>query len=326
MGRAVELPQWAACVFELAKPVPALGVENPDPDQLAAWQKVRERFIDHWGDIDAENWPVPENHEAYLGHLRQQGYAHHPADGVRRFILEAALKCSWDVVDGRLPHKVREEAAELDRLNRRIEDLAADLAQTFRQRDALKAAGRVDDLGDEPWLLDDRDPFDFYESLARVLHDYRASYEKQIHADLLAAGLQMVEAASSAPSYFWRFDWPDLLERVFITTPRCAQPTEIGDRAVLGLSTKFTIGAAWGRRMLARLSNPIGGYPEGFVLGCLTYKQLAALTLTACDIDDREGSVISPKQMQDLVHSNGYKRMNHGPGIRRMNKGSNSGS
>lgn len=253
----MSLPIWAKALFEV----------SGDSERFQ-WQRgLVGHFERQWWQLEADSWSVPAAHECYAkGHSDD---SLNPVDLVRKRILETALDLAWDLKDGKELDQLRAKTIDLEALNTQIIDDARRLASLFRRRSLLVRDHGLEDQDD----YSGADPFDFWDSFESVFcyadfADFSYVNKQEIAALLLSARSQQRPKPR----------WPDLLEEITNRQDEVVRLTDVGDSAVAASRTNAT---EWSRTVLylvgALDKGWDGTYPEGFLLGCLSYRQLTSL-------------------------------------------------
>ncbi|MCM2346120.1 MAG: hypothetical protein NDI95_05665 [Acidovorax soli] len=288
------LPTWAERAFEKHRPRGA-GNDEPDPERLEWWEGCKQRFVQHWADLDAKSWRVPDEHSCYVA-LRRNVIVE-PPDFVRMCILETVLDLAWDHSVGDSPDRVTPAVKELESLNAKIASKAGELASLFRQRDQLRFDNGVEDYETDYAALDAFDLWDALELTINLPHVARWAYVAQHET---ARFLNIARSQSRTKPR-----WPDLLDQVAGRSVRAAAPSDAGDIAVHASRTNATEWSRWGRRLLGTLDDWSGTFPRGFLRGCLTGAHLACLLEVALDAPPE---AFNKRQMERLAES--YDRRN----------------
>lgn len=229
------LPTWAAHALDTFKPLPPHGASEPNAERLAAWEALRDRLVHRWHEVGGNGWRVPL-------------YA-------RQAILETAVACALEYLQGKTPARAAQGLHELDRLNESITTAAAQLADLVAQHQALRESEGLDDWGD-----DAADPLDLWAWLAALDVPTPAALARVQHGH-----------TTSRPV-------PGLVELLQALAQRHARPAAplwtVDRRETFGRKT-----AGWAplaRRLFASLDRSRGGNGIN-LLDCLTPDQLAAL-------------------------------------------------
>lgn len=287
------LPPWAVRALDNFKPLPGFRDNEPDPARLRQWEGLRARFEKRWHELAPDQWKVPEDHPDYEW-LRFK-YTYPPADYVRQCILEAAIECAWEMGANKRPAAVIAAVKELDVLHEQITQAAGGLASLFRQRDQLLEDYSLSDLSLDS-ETNELDAFRLAGLLELVFSKHRfrtASYRYKAGLDVLYDALS--SRGRPAPTI------ADLLDEISWRSARDLTPRDAGDIAVVGSTTNKTEWSPWAHRLVARLDDDWTGYlPDGFLLSCLTYSQIATLLSVALDAPPE---AYNTTQMGNLIRS-----------------------
>lgn len=287
----MELPDWAERALQHFKPLPAYRGDLPNPERLINWEAFNSRFKRRWSDLDSDNWRVPAAHPSYV-HL-QRLFSFPPAECVKQCILECAVESAWELGAGKHPSKVVANLKKLDVLNHKISKMAGDLADLFRDRQQV-----IDE-----YLLTDRrigfeedapDPFELFGALELSLTRPDLSDWAFVASAETGAFFDMA-ATQSRPKPSWDL----LLDEASYRVPRIVSPMDTGDIAVVGSRSNRSDWSPWALRCVGRLNGyPGTGLPNGFLLKCLSNKQIADLLEVATDAPV---GVFSEEQMKALI-------------------------
>jgi hypothetical protein len=276
-GLQMTLPTWA---------LRALSFVNSESER-GEWQSsLLPRFEKNWYRLDAEKWRVPDWHRSYgRGHFDKDLSA---ADLVRKRILETALDIEWDRRTAETDIRPDQALKEVSRLNTAIVSKACELAELFRVRSDLMDRFALEDTQEsEPY-----DPFDFWTAFESAMESPQFRAWAYVAQHEIQAFLRIARSQSRP-----RPRWPDLLDEI---TKRPDSEVFASDpvvAAVAGPRTKVTEWSLLGRQLIAGLDDWEGTYPKGFLLGCLTHGQLAALAEV---VFDAPASAFGDEQMRKL--------------------------
>lgn len=288
----MKLPDWAERALEFTQPLPAHGSDSPHPDRLHQWQTYTQRFRAHWGDLAADGWRVPANDDAVYRDLRKH-LTHSPGDYVRQCILEAAIMSAWEQATYRTPDRLKRNISKLAKVNQEISKAAGQLAALLRERDGLQF----------DYLLDDYLPHcdETAPDPLRLMDAYRLAMGQPEFSEFAFVASREIETFFTVLATHDRPapTWAALLDEMANQGPRIVAALLPGDQAVTASKTGGTLWSAWALRLIGRLDERGGGLPEGFLLGCLSNEQLAALATLATPTP--EDVTYSATQMKELV-------------------------
>jgi hypothetical protein len=295
-----QLPDWASRVFIGRSPLPPHGPISPNPERLALWQAIHERFKKQWFEIAPENWKVPQAHESYV-HLIRSGDMYSGSEYVKAGILECAVSIAFQIGTQQNPAGVKEAVAELNRLNSDISDQAEKLAELFEKREELMTKWMLTD----EWLLsgesagDSLDSFDFFDALELLLQRQPYYEWGSVADEKVTAFLHHKLQSRTSP------DWQGLLSMVAERSLRQAAPTTTADAAVIASrkiqpsEQNHTNWPQWALRLIGALDGHAGnGLPHGFFLACLAPSDVASLARVALNAPD---GAFSDDQMKMLI-------------------------
>lgn len=268
----MKIPAWAEQTLQAHKPLPSQWSSDgkPDPVSLALWTSYSERFRRRWSELDADHWTVPKGDQQ-----------HHTGHN----ILTAALDGAKRLGKGAHPSKMVEARKHLLQLDRKISDLAEQLASTFRDRDQLQK-----DYGVASWREDQfsSDPMDLWDALEMTFNPHPGSGREHPQADVwpdLKRSIDIARTTSlSVP------EWPDLLEQLGERFEFGTASGEFPDIATQGSNTNKSEYSPWCNSLIQLLQ-------DWQLLDCLSLPQLAGLASVAFAASN---DAINPKQIGDL--------------------------
>lgn len=291
IGDAMDLPDWAKRALEKFRPSPVHGTGEPDTNRMRQWEGFSARFRECWKSLESHKWRVPEQHPRYSIFKINTKYP--PADCVRQLILEIAIESAWELGVGKDPQKTTDAVKKLAGLNEEIAKKAGELADLFRDRQQLKDCFH---LSDQSMYTEENhpDPFRIFDALELALrHDRFCPWAHVAKADINAFLTSARKPARPKPN------WADLLDQASYRTSQSITGRDVGDVAVAGSTTNKTEWSQLALQLIGRLNDSVShGLPDGFLLGCLTNKQLATLAEVAFNAGG-EGT-INEDQMRKL--------------------------
>ncbi|MDO9569016.1 MAG: hypothetical protein Q7J58_06500 [Hydrogenophaga sp.] len=175
------------------------------------------------------------------------------------------------------PPAITQAVNKLGRLNDEISHAAGELADLFRARETLMRTYHLGDLhgeDDEPWP----DAFELDGALKRTLEQQRFGSASFRHRD----GLEVLYQALRS-NYRQRSTLADVLDVVSSRSPRPAIARRIPDLVELqATKTKSTEWSVLQRQLVEGLATWLG-FPEGFLVKCLDFSQIAMLAEVTFD-------------------------------------------
>jgi len=268
----MKLPEWAVRAFDQFKPMGVHGKSGPNPDQLAQWEGLKSRFEIRWAELESDKWDVPKSHPRYA--TMAAGLKYSPIDYIKQQILEIAIESAWELGIGKSPKLTTIAVGKLRSLNDQIADKAGELAELFRVRQHWKDKYH---LSDQSMYREQNqpDPFDVFGAFELALKTDQ--YCAWASVDRLAIKAFLVTAAKSS-SARPRPDWAALLDQATYRDSQTITGRDAGDIATMSSGTNKSSWSDWCLKLIGWLDDTTCyGLPRGFLLGCLTNPQLAAL-------------------------------------------------